>query len=89
MNTNISFLQSLLKHPDFQAYKVSTAFVIDHLEELLKPDDNIHPQLYFADSQVQEPAGVKMDRAGIKVDASDPLAVLNHIPHAWAFRLAP
>lgn len=69
VRTNIPLLQNLLRHPDFEADRVYTRFVEEHISELVAPSDAPHPQLFFGQEQV---------RAGAKVDAVDPLAVLNY-----------
>jgi len=76
--TNIGFLQSLLRHPDLEANRLYTRFVEDHAAELVDPGTPAHRRLFF------DPAGERADRftasalAGAKVDAIDPLAVLEH-----------
>jgi acetyl/propionyl-CoA carboxylase alpha subunit/acetyl-CoA carboxylase carboxyltransferase component len=67
VRTNIPFLQNLLKHPDFAAGRVTTRFIDEHLPELVSADG--HRKLFF------EPAAAR-PRAGVTVDAVDPLAVL-------------
>jgi len=66
--TNISFLQNLLTHPALVADRLHTHFVEEHIAELL-PKAETHQRLYF------EP---QAQRAGVKVDSVDPLAVLSH-----------
>lgn len=70
VRTNIPFLQNLLQHPAFGANLIHTRFVEDHMEELVAPESANHPRLFF-DFSVPKAA-----RAGAKVDAIDPLAVL-------------
>ncbi len=73
--TNVSFVQTVLKHPDFLAGRVYTTFVDDNVGELVGAD--AHPQRFF-------PASVRADGgtdsadgfAGAQIDSSDPLAVL-------------
>jgi pyruvate carboxylase len=69
VRTNISFLQSLLQHPQFVANRVHTRFVEDHIEELVAPDEATHRRLYFDRPESRS-------HAGAKVDEVDPLAVL-------------
>jgi acetyl/propionyl-CoA carboxylase alpha subunit/acetyl-CoA carboxylase carboxyltransferase component len=69
VKTNISFLQNLLRHPDFLANNIYTGFVEDHISELVKPDIAAHQKLFF-DSLAPKHG------AGVKVDEIDPLAVL-------------
>ena len=70
--TNISFLQALLKQPAFAAGDFHTQFVDDHLSALTEPDDTAHDRFFF------ERPTERSSRAGAKVDASDPLAVIAH-----------
>jgi pyruvate carboxylase len=70
--TNIPFLQNLLRHPEFIANRVYTRFVEDHIPELVIPTNRDHQRLFF------EPAAAAPSRAGAKIDAVDPLAVLAH-----------
>ncbi|HEY9235680.1 MAG TPA: biotin carboxylase N-terminal domain-containing protein [Phenylobacterium sp.] len=68
--TNIEFLQGLLAHPAALTGEVHTRFIEERVAELATAAPA--PKLYF-----ETPApGVR--RAGAQVDASDPLAVLNH-----------
>ncbi len=69
--TNVGFLQTLLKHPDFVAHRVHTRFVEDKIAELTADDSAAHRRLYF-----QPAAAPRL--AGAKVDTTDPLAVLHH-----------
>ncbi len=72
--TNIAFLQNLLAHPAVAAGEVHTRFIEEHMGELAGAPA-AHPKLYF-DAAVRgvAPAGPK--RAGVLVDAVDPLAIL-------------
>lgn len=67
--TNIPFLQNLLQHPALATGALHTGFVEEHIADLL-PRDGDHQRLFF-----ETQAAAK--RAGAKVDASDPLAVLD------------
>jgi acetyl/propionyl-CoA carboxylase alpha subunit/acetyl-CoA carboxylase carboxyltransferase component len=73
--TNISFLQNLLRHPDFAANNLYTRFIEDHLTDLVPSESVAHRRFYF-EPQVAEPATSRL--AGAKIDTSDPLAVLHH-----------
>lgn len=73
--TNISFLQSLLQHPEFVANRVYTRFVEQHLAELVAATNGAHRRLFF--EQPTAPAS-QPARAGAKLDSADPLAVLAH-----------
>ncbi|HXG17848.1 MAG TPA: carboxyl transferase domain-containing protein [Methylomirabilota bacterium] len=70
VSTNIPFLQSLLQHPKFVANCVYTRFVDDHMAELVSSSNGAHRRLFFEQSIAQSA------RAGAKIDAVDPLAVL-------------
>ncbi|HYL57418.1 MAG TPA: biotin carboxylase N-terminal domain-containing protein, partial [Candidatus Acidoferrales bacterium] len=74
VRTNIAFLQSLLLHPEFAANRIYTRFVEDRAAELIEKSD--HRRLFFEQPTKQPQVGAK--RAGAKIDASDPLAVLHH-----------
>jgi len=79
--TNIGFLQSLLQHPEFIANRVYTRFVEDNISALIGGAESRHRRLFFdrstkAPRADSERAGAR--RAGAKIDASDPLAVLHH-----------
>ena len=91
--TNLGFLQSLLRHPDFAANRLYTRFVEEHIAELVAAPDSTHRQLFFADgtrdrikpaeaAQIRRGgsrrAGGARQLAGAKIDSIDPLAVLSH-----------
>jgi acetyl/propionyl-CoA carboxylase alpha subunit/acetyl-CoA carboxylase carboxyltransferase component len=67
--TNAGFLQNLLRHPAFLANRAHTAFVEEHIAELLPPDTS-HTRPDF------EPAAPGL--VGARVDPDDSLAVLAH-----------
>ncbi len=69
--TNIGFLQSLLAHPDVVRGETHTRFIEENMEVLAATAEA--PRLYFETSAV---AGGEARRAGAKVDAVDPLAIL-------------
>ncbi len=71
VSTNIPFLQSLLRHPEFMAGRVYTRFVEDHIAELAAPENGTHQRLFFARAAARP-------HAGAKIDTTDPLAVLDH-----------
>ncbi len=72
VQTNLPLLQALLVHPEVTSGRVHTTFVDDHLAELGASTATAHPRRYF------EAAGqVQPGRAGARVDATDPLAVLD------------
>ena len=84
--TNVPFLQSLLRHPEFVANRIYTRFVEDHVGELLGKTNSEHQRLFFdeppgkqrADSKTPSATDAAGKRAGAKIDARDPLAVLHH-----------
>ena len=79
--TNIGFLQSLLRHPEFIANRVYTRFVEDNIAALVGSAESGHRRLFFEHSAPAPRAGAEhagARRAGAKIDASDPLAVLHH-----------
>ncbi|MCW5745201.1 MAG: carbamoyl-phosphate synthase large subunit [Alphaproteobacteria bacterium] len=70
--SNIGFLQNLLGHADVAAGRLHTRFVEEHIAALLAPPSAEHTRLYF-----EPPGGATAQRlAGVKLDSSDPLAVL-------------
>src|SRR5206468_11394951 len=77
--TNIPFLQSLLQHPDFRAARLSTRFVEDHLQDLVSAAAAPRERRYV--ESAPSPNGAQAGgpgRAGARVDATDPLAVLTY-----------
>jgi len=69
--TNIGFLQNLLRHPEFVANRVYTRFVEDRIDELITPAASAHRRLFHERSD-------RPNLAGARIDAADPLAVLDH-----------
>jgi acetyl/propionyl-CoA carboxylase alpha subunit/acetyl-CoA carboxylase carboxyltransferase component len=67
--TNLAFLRSLLAHPATREYAVTTRFVDEALPALVDAAEAGAPS---------PPARAAAARAGARVDASDPLAVLVH-----------
>ena len=75
IDTNASFLRALLEHAEVQAWNVHTRFVDERLPEL------VEAATVFDDRPCQADKGVDGEGrglAGVKVDAVDPLAVLDH-----------
>ena len=70
--TNTGFLQAVLGHPTVRAGGAYTRFVDDHLADLLAAESG-HPRRYFSESA---PAEAGRGLAGVRLDSSDPLAVL-------------
>lgn len=77
VRTNIGFLQSLLRHPDFGANRLYTRFVEDNVAEIIANEDSGHRHLFF-DSPAAPTGARKPQRAGAVIDMNDPLAVLAH-----------
>jgi acetyl/propionyl-CoA carboxylase alpha subunit len=75
--TNLGFLKNLLCNPAFQNNEVYTGFVDDHLGELAASE--YHPERFAggrSPGTSTQPEGSAL--AGARVDAADPLAVLDH-----------
>jgi acetyl/propionyl-CoA carboxylase alpha subunit/acetyl-CoA carboxylase carboxyltransferase component len=79
--TNISFLQSILLHPEIDK-SAHTRFLEDNIAILFTQRDEDHQKLFFEPPKVAR-------RAGAKVDASDPLAVLSHGKEEYAETSTP
>ena len=73
--TNLSFLQSLLSRPELAAGRIYTRFVEDHAAELVASEGHAQPRRYF-EAAAAPAAGPAL--AGARVDARDPLAVLDY-----------
>ena len=80
IETNIPFLQNLLRHPDFAAGKVYTQFVDDHIAELIKTDDDVQKRRFVEDASATVDEALPSDAglAGAKVDSRDPLALFSY-----------
>jgi acetyl/propionyl-CoA carboxylase alpha subunit/acetyl-CoA carboxylase carboxyltransferase component len=74
VRTNLSFLQNILRHPDFISNHIHTGFVEDHRALLAAADAGVHPRLFV--DWPNPPAA--QAHAGAKVDSIDPLAVLSY-----------
>jgi acetyl/propionyl-CoA carboxylase alpha subunit/acetyl-CoA carboxylase carboxyltransferase component len=73
VSTNLGFLQSLLKHPDFLAGKIYTRFLEDRAAELTGDSASNHQRFFFE----QTVATASPRLAGARINATDPLAVLD------------
>ncbi|HKB99293.1 MAG TPA: carboxyl transferase domain-containing protein [Terriglobales bacterium] len=51
VQTNISFLQNLLRHEDVIAHRINTGFVEEHMQELHVSGADVHQQLYFSHAE--------------------------------------
>jgi acetyl/propionyl-CoA carboxylase alpha subunit/acetyl-CoA carboxylase carboxyltransferase component len=69
--TNIPFVQTVLRHADFLGGRVHTTFIEQNIAALLSADAASHRKLFFDGAPTPR-------RAGAKIDAADPLAVLTH-----------
>ena len=74
--TNIPFLQALLSDDCVRSGRVDTEFVESNAARLAETAHRNHPHLYFAPTREAGASDDRAGRAGAKVDASDPLAVL-------------
>jgi acetyl/propionyl-CoA carboxylase alpha subunit len=78
LSTNIPFLESLLRLPDFREGRLATRFIDDHQRALIEGTSATPPRR-FAVSPPAAPVAVASSapaRAGARIDAVDPLAVL-------------
>src|SRR4029079_3572220 len=75
--TNLDFLRNLLDLPAVAANDVNTTFVEAHMAELAAPRRSPAPFPAPA-AAAHAPANGRPGLAGIKVDARDPLAVLDY-----------
>jgi acetyl/propionyl-CoA carboxylase alpha subunit/acetyl-CoA carboxylase carboxyltransferase component len=70
VTTNLGFLQALVQHPDFRANRIHTGFVEEKIAELAASVPAAQRRLYF-----ERPGPSRS--VGVKIDTSDPLAVLH------------
>ncbi len=75
--TNIGFLRALLRHPALAGAGVHTRFVDEHITALLADAARPGPQLHLLPPAAAAPAPAS-GLAGARVDARDPLAVLDY-----------
>jgi acetyl/propionyl-CoA carboxylase alpha subunit/acetyl-CoA carboxylase carboxyltransferase component len=77
VSTNIPFLQNLLRHAAFREARLSTRFIDEHLAALVEGSEGEHPRRYVETATPLDGArNGAPGRAGARVDAVDPLAVL-------------
>ena len=75
VDTNIAFLQAILRHPDFAAGRVHTRFVDEHMPDLAAASE---PRRFVAPTG-RDTAATGDGFAGARVeDARDPLALFEH-----------
>ncbi len=77
VRTNIPFLQNLLERSELVTHRLTTRFVDEHIAELAAPGAVRAPRFYET-PPTSRPEPSRPGLAGAKVDADDPLAVLNH-----------
>ncbi|MDX2156902.1 MAG: carboxyl transferase domain-containing protein [Hyphomicrobiaceae bacterium] len=73
--TNVPFLQALLSDEGVRSGAVDTDYVEANIAELAQRSATHHPHLYFAPT-TEDATPAHTGRAGARVDAVDPLAVL-------------
>jgi len=76
--TNIGFLQNLLQHAEFAPNRLYTRFVDDHWPELASAEGTPHQRLFFAEPAAGPETPARPALAGARIDATNPLAVLDH-----------
>lgn len=74
VSTNIPLLQALVEHPALAGAEVYTGFLDDHIAELAASVGDA-PRLFF---EPPTEAVAQPVQAGVTVDATNPLAVLDH-----------
>ena len=74
--TNLTFLQSLLCHPDLRGGRVHTRFVDEQIAALLAGADAPQQRLYFEPALPQAAPHAAPRTAGIRLTTNDPLAVV-------------
>ena len=62
--TNLGFLQTLLKHPDFVVHRIHTRFVEQRIAELVDAEDSAHRRLYFHQPAAAPASGGRKSRHG-------------------------
>ncbi len=70
--TNVTLLQNVLAHEALASGELHTTFVVERIAELAGPPGDAQPSLFFVS------AANNAGRAGARIDANDPLAVLTH-----------
>lgn len=73
--SNIAFLQALLKRPEWTNYSFDVEFVEREASALVDAA-SVMPQNFFVPETSSTKSGAQL--AGAKIDATDPLAVLDH-----------
>jgi len=75
VQTNVSFLQALVRNPDVTDANLYTRFVDDHIADLAIAAGAEHPRLFFEEAVITD---VALLHAGVELGTNDPLAVLSH-----------
>ncbi len=89
IGTNISFLQAILHHPDFEEGRIYTRFVDDRMAELVEAAGAERPRRYVAGAPAaQGRQDQQTGLAGAQLDNRDPLALFRHDQEVKAARAA-
>ena len=75
VETNIAFLDAILRHPDFVAGRVHTRFVDEHMSELAAAEAT---RRFIAPAGQDDPAAADGFAGARVADAQDPLALFKH-----------
>ncbi|MBT5774389.1 MAG: carbamoyl-phosphate synthase large subunit [Dehalococcoidia bacterium] len=75
VDTNVPFLQALVRNPEVTSANLYTRFVDDHMADLATAAAAEHPRLFFEEAAVPDVAPL---HAGVELGTTDPLAVLSH-----------
>ena len=75
VETNIAFLDAILRHPDFAAGRVHTRFVDEHMSELASAEAR---RRFIAPAGQDDPAAADGFAGARVADAQDPLALFKH-----------
>ncbi len=91
VGTNIRFLQNLMQRSEMRNGRVHTRFIEEQIAELAPAESDAHQRLYVdaapAAAPIAAPAAPRL--AGVKVDARDPLAVLDYGKGSGASQAPP
>ena len=75
IGTNLGLLQALLRDPAFGTTALTTRYVEENARTLVEAAAEERARLFWS---APEPEAAAATQAGAKIDASDPLAVLDH-----------
>ncbi|MCZ6726061.1 MAG: ATP-grasp domain-containing protein, partial [Acidobacteria bacterium] len=76
VSTNLGLLRAILQRPEVTEGRVHTRFIDDNSEELARAAEAASPASVSGGGDAEDQSGAA--RAGVQVDASDPLAVLDY-----------